>query len=582
MASQRTNKEAVELVQSAWTRASKTQTDRNNAHIRLWQRYKSFNPNITDPYRSNIIYPKLYSIIETIVPRLGKALFGRRPYIPIKNEKAPDQAEAIEQALDSYLYRDKAKITFIKALKLLGVFGTAFIEPYPAREIVTEKKMVQSQVYPWGQEMAKEQIPRFRLKNRLWAPWQVYPESKMTDLDSDGEVVLVETVSRKSVEKLQASGRYNKFDLSRADSGEAAEKDFVNTMLSSLNIDTAEQDDKHGILMRYMSNDRYITLWNGIDVLEDRKNPFEHGKINLVRIVCNEDPMIQNSFWGQAEGKNIEPILDKLDETWNTTFDNHDLINQQMIAFHENAVDAEDIVAVGGIRIKIKGIWQRSIDDAIKKIDIAGLPSDFYNIASVLSDFVDESAGSYPPMRGDISEDKTTATEISLASSHGDLRNELRTEIIEGLGLSRLADLSCSHIDQFATLDDLYDEIGDPALEMMTANPNQLPGGADYQFRGSDTFVNDFQKQADWRKVIEAHNSDPAARPGAMLRETLRRHGLSDKEIDEKVYTEEELMQMQAMAMQQEERNAAMQAANRGGGNSGGPAQVPTVANPAG
>jgi len=113
-------------------------------------------------------------------------------------------------------------------------------------------------------------------------------------------------------------------------------------------------------------------------------------------------------------------------------------------------------------------------------------------------------------------------------------------------------------------------------MDIFTMNPNELPGGFDYQFRGSDTIINDFQKRADWRRTAELLRNDPSVRPGAVARLTLKKDGYSDQEIEEIVFNEQELqMQMQIEAMQG-------MIPQRGGENKNKKAQVPTIGNPAG
>ncbi len=546
-----TDKAPLKTVEDAWERASKVQTARNDIYLRSWQRYKGYNPNTTDPYRSNIVMPKLYSTVETIVPRLSKALFGRRPYIPIESETSPDMAEIVDLTLDHYLYKDKFKMKATQALKMMSVFGTAFLEPYPDVEMVTKRQIMDNPNYPWDQRPVEIEIPRFVLKIRQWAPWQVYVEPNMLDLDSPGYVITIEEVSKKEVQRLIDDGRYEKVDLNKSiDDGASDDgKNFAKKMISALGISLPATDSDYGILMRYMSKERYITVWNGLEVLEDRDNPYKHGGINLVRFIYNQDPMLQNSFWGQGEGKVLELLCDKLDETWNLTFDNHDATINAVYGFKENAVDAEDIVNIGGARIPIKQNFQGNIKEAIDRFDIQGLPADAYQVPAVLDNWIDRASGVFDMNRGENNPDDTkTATEASLLSTQGDLRSELRTEILENLALTDLADKATSHINQFVAVDDLLEAIGPEKVMMLqmmggTLNPYDIPGGFDYQFRGSDSVVNDFQKRADWKQSMEFIKQSPYLRPAGAERRTLQIHGESDQEIDEIILTDEEIMQ---------------------------------------
>ena len=182
--------------------------------------------------------------------------------------------------------------------------------------------------------------------------------------------------------------------------------------------------------------------------------------------------------------------------------------------------------------------------------------------------------GSYDLQRGDTPDSEQTATEASFLQQNGDMRSEEKTKILEAMGLSDFAGLCYSHIDQFADFDDLYDIVGDEAMDITIMNPNELPGGSDYEFRGSASIADDFRKRADWERVHKLIGQSPVARLGGIERETLRRYGISKKQIDEFILTDEEIMQ----GMQQQQM---MDPPQLSGGNYK-PVQQPTTQNPRG
>lgn len=574
----------IDLLERAWERAEKAQSYRNEVYRRLWLRYKGFVETVSDPYRSNMSIPKAHSIIETITPRLGKALFGSRPYIPlaVERDEFRDAASAIESAMDVYLHKDKFEAKGIQMIKMIGCFGTSFLEPHNDTELVTEKRLMQSPIYPFSIGIEKEVVRRFRLKTRLWAPWQVYVEPNMRSLTDYGYVILVDEISRKEVEDhyqvdLQAK---LKEAMDNSSPGGDTRMKYFETMLTSLGIARPEDDDTYGILMRYLSRDRVVTAWNGLVPLEDK--PGNGQRIDLTRVIYNEDPMPQNSFWGQGELKIIEELCDKLDETWNITFDNHDMINHAVLGYREGAVDIETAVWMGGTRIKIKKGFSGTFDDAIRRLDTQGLPADHYQIPAMLERFIDLTSGVFDITRGESTQapgKEKTATESSLLFQHADMRSEMKVKIIEMIGLADFADLCTRIIDDFADPDDLYEVLGERASDIITMNPYDIPGGFDWQFKGSSTISEDFRKRADWRETIEVLRDSPAWRPGAMERETMMIQGRSKKEVDRLLWTEEEMF----MLMQQQ---AALQSAEADaqGGNvkKRNTPQQPTIAAPAG
>lgn len=553
--------EGLKLVQKAWTRAENTQRVRNEIYERQWKRYKGYHTGVTDPYRSNLVMPKLYAAIETMAPRISKALFGKRPFIPIRSDKSPEAVRPIEKVLDSYLYLDKFKVKGGQIVKGVALFGTTFGEPVPVKKTVIEKQVVNSSVYPWQPIEQEVPVEKFRLETRMYMPWQVYVEPHMTDMESPGGwVIIVEVIPTAEIKRMVMAGRYPNINIQSLEElngpGDKENKLFSEKMMTSLGIERPAEDSDYGVLMRYQSNDRYIQVWNGTIELEDVDNPHKHKKINLVRFAWNLDPMLQNSFWGQPEGKAAEGILDKLDESWNMTFDNNDIINQAVIGYREEAVNPNQLVWVGGSRIGIANNFAGSIRDAVDVLETRGLPADAYNIPSILDREVDRAMGLFSPQRGEPDADKNqTATESSLLASHGDLRNEHRTEIIESLGLGDYADKATSHIDQYTTFPDIYEMIGEEALTILTLNPQQVPGGAHYQFKGSSSITEDFQSRASWRADLDILVGNMAVWQDEVARITLQKQGLSEQEVNRAVMPRELYLQLffgQMMAAQDE------------------------------
>ena len=152
-----------------------------------------------DPYRANLFMPKTYSTIETIAPRLSKALFGSRPFFPITAERDEfsDEAAAIQDAMDKYLDKAGFEIKGRHAVKMAALFGTAYLEPIPIQVMVEE---IRPQPIIIGgvqvdMKFVPVKVPRFRFKVRVIAPWQVYPDPYAKDMDSLRNSIDVEVIS---------------------------------------------------------------------------------------------------------------------------------------------------------------------------------------------------------------------------------------------------------------------------------------------------------------------------------------------------------------------------------------------------
>ena len=77
------NSDGMQVFTRFWDNVKEKQIQKNNEYLRSYQHYCSYiDMKGRDPYRSNLYIPKVFSTVETIVPRLCKALFNSRPYIP--------------------------------------------------------------------------------------------------------------------------------------------------------------------------------------------------------------------------------------------------------------------------------------------------------------------------------------------------------------------------------------------------------------------------------------------------------------------------------------------------------------------
>lgn len=556
-----TDNQALKDIQKAWKRSHDVQHKRNLIYERIWQSYKGYNSNVSDPYRSNLVTPTLYAASETVTPRITKAIAGKRPYVPIKSDKNIEAVKPIEQALDTLLYWAKFKVKIAQITKATFNFGTSFIEPIPYRLDVTERQMQTSTVYPWQEAMVETEIPRFRFDLRTYMPWQVYVEPHMVNMESEGYIIIVEIVAKSEIERLIKKGRYDKIsDQELSAFGDPEDKQFSTEMLNVLKIDTPDDDQDYGVLMRFQHNDKYIHAWNGTVLLKEEDNPYDHKKINTVRCAWNLDPMLQNSFWGQPEVKAAEALIDKYDESFNQLIENGALAVNAVIGFKVGAVNPNNIVFAGGARIPIKDDFKGSISDAVELLESRGLPSDAYQIPAAIKAEIDRAMGVHLPDYQESGEGPQTATEVAILSGKGDERNENRTEMFEAMGMTDLADKCTAHMDQFMSMADLAEIVGpEMAQKTATLNPYMVPGNFDYQFKGSSSFIQELQKREQLQGLMTLLGENPSVKPGGIARVACARYGLNEEETNQIVMTEQEEQQAQQAAMQAEQQQMQLE-----------------------
>jgi hypothetical protein len=167
--------------------------------------------------------------------------------------------------------------------------------------------------------------------------------------------------------------------------------------------------------------------------------------------------------------------------------------------------------------------------------------------------WMDVGSGVFDIQRGETAQKETTATESALRKESGDARHEVNIKMGEQIYLKDLGKKCLSHIDQFATTDDIVEVVGiQQAMNLITASPADLPGGYNFTFKGSDRVSSTLIKQRNWREVAPVLLSIPNILPGKLAEKLLQVFELNDFETSEMILPDELVMMLQMAAGQQE------------------------------
>jgi hypothetical protein len=561
-----TGDKTVDFVRSFFEHCRDAQRYKHDEFERIYKLYRGqMNMDGRDVNRANIHIPKLYSVVETILPHYIDAIFGLRPYIPIEVTNRSDAgiSDAQTDLLDCYL-NEADFFSFGKQLfKYSIIFGLGYIEVSPIFEKRKIKRVVPEMMTAMngmqvqtGQNTIEEDKVFFRLGIRTYAPWQIYRDPACTSLDdARGVIKFRSMISKRNLKKMAEAGYFPDFDVDKLDSDTqlALEEDWGRRLATSLGVTQPKSDDDLGVWMSYESKDRYVDIWNFKTVLRDIPNPYKHGKINLTRVINSDDPNPSTSYWGLGEGKPIEILCNALDDHWNQTFDNHNLQNQGMMFYDEDAMSVDQLVAVAGNRIPVTPQLGGKISDAIWERPTPGLSPDHYNIPNKIEFIIDDTSGIGSITRGMESNNAQTAREAILRRQAGDARMKLKIKIGEEMGLKDLGEKSISIIDQFATPDDIVSKIGAERAAMIpSANPADLDGGYNFAFKGSSRMSDAQIKRQDAKDVYQLTLADMAVNPQWRADWLLQHFDVPDSERRKAVYSQQDVMALQQQAALQE------------------------------
>lgn len=570
--------DAASLVTGCIDRVSGFQSQLVEAAERDYQNFHAFlDMTDRDPSRANVAIPKLFSIIMGKAPQLIKALVGQRPYIPFeaRREEYKEAARLQSILMDEYLSRGGFKLEFSLTEIMAVLFGTCYLEPMPYLHTQYQATLVPiEQMGPYGVEQTGRYVRQYEPTERLqfrftpYALWDVLHHENARTLREKGGcpwVIKMRLVSRRHLKKLAAEGAYGdgfdaeKLTWSRDDMAytDMEDHDGLN-ILKNMGYMAPAPDGDTALLFRYESEDRYIDMLGKDLVLRDRDNPFTekeggHGLINLCKITHNINPHTQARWRGNGEAKVNEVLTSLLNENLSATIDSINMMNQGVVIYaRDRGVEPDDLVMAAGNKIGFTVNPGERINDMYNTTFGSPLPRDHHLLREQIEQYIDLGAQWYEVNRGEKVPGDPTLGEVGILKAAGDAPLEMSVSIVEEEFMADMGRKMLCHVEQFANDDDLIEILGEEdAAKLMYLNPQDLPGGYNFTFKGSDKVVNQYIKQKNLQLLDDRLNGSPWLNEREWLKQLLIAHGLDD-ELEDVLYTEEEFMEMQQSIAQQE------------------------------
>ena len=563
------DKSGLNLFRSMWSLTEDVQKVRDIQCERDYQLFHAFRDSQYDePGRFHVSIPKMYSIINSKMPTEMRALLGKYPYIPIdpEREEYKEQGELAEQLFNFYLKKGGFELAYATADIMKILYGTSYIELIPTLEKVPEKILVPQYVdtingqVQVGQKFERRVVKRFRMNSNVLAPWEVRVDRNAVGFEKKQDcrgIIKIRVMSKREIIRRAEKGDYGKkFDVDRlrSDKGDVSiydpDKNRGSEILSQMGYPPPNEDSDMGILYEFESPDRYIKIWNDHVQLDDGDNPFDeslggHGLINLSRLVHNIDPHTGASSYGNGEGKINEPLCNILNDQVSMTFDNNNMMNQGKTYFAAGTVTPEQLVHQMGNKIPIK---VKDGEDIRRYVfDDYGQPlsNDFYALQALIEGYIDTTSNSHPPSRGESAPGDQTLGEVGFLIEGDQAPIELNVKIHEWITLPDLTKKGLAHIEQFTRSDDTIEVLGEEKANILQyKNPNDLPGGYNMPFKGSDKVINAQIRQRNIVNLSKEVRNSPSTRQAELDRVLFESHDLGD--VADKIIMEpEEVLQMQ-------------------------------------
>jgi len=563
--------DAVSVVNDFYWIAKEYQNPRFVQSRRDYMAYHAIrNLSGADMTTPNVAIPKLFSVVESETPSEMKGLFPRRPYAEWEAMRKKDYgllSQWQNQLLDFYLETGGFMVEMFLAMKIKRLYGTAFMEAVPYYETITEAG---GTVNAWGGlDITKKQVERLRFRHECFAPWDIFFHPLTRNLeDKKGCPGLLKfrLMSKRDIIR-DAPKYYPQMDLQKARQSDWSQfRDHEGyKILREWGLDEPQYDSDFALVVSLETPDRYADILNGTLLMrESTSNPFNHGKVNLSRVIHTVDPHTQNRLWGIGEAKPSEAMTHLLNVWWSLMLAKQAFESQPVVFFDEDRLNKEDLRWTQHNRIPVKRdatMATRPISDSFYVHSGTGVPASEFAIVDKIERQIDEAAVFFNPRPQERGAQNPTATEVMKADSKGSAKQEYMVWLAEQVFIKEHTSKLMSSIDQFSTIDDKAEVLGpEIAGFVATVNPQEIPGGSRFLFKGSGRLANQIIKQQNLmalNPIIQSTTNMP------YLRQTLEAFDFTAEEIQEVLQWKQQEMMAQAQAAQIEAETSAVVARSK-------------------
>jgi hypothetical protein len=503
----------------AYDAGVRAKTDYETKWTRYYQLYNSYvGPRRRGDWRSRVFIPIIFSVIETIAPRLVSELpkMLANPF----GEEDVEVAERMEQMLEWAAVNSKLYIEQVKMVKSALKYGTGIgktsyrvrtakarrsvpvmqdqkvmiqepvMDPddptQPLIDMDTKQPVVETREEIVGQVQAGTRMEKYEYMAYdgpaceavdIFNFW-VAPEAE--DVESARYVIHRVYRSIDYIHRRMAEGIY------RYPDGEFGPEDLFRDMddPSSLRknaVDISTENDptrKDVELLEIWTDDgRVITMANRKCILRVHENPYDHGKKPFIRVT---DYFQEHEFWGKGEAEIIEGQQDLQNAIINQRVDNVRLVMDRMFIYNENyMVDPNDLTMRPGGGIRVRG--DNPIGDVIEPMKMEDVTQSAYIEADANKRTIDEVTGVSDYQRGTDPSGADTATGASLLSEKGDTRFSHKVKLAEMMSWGEIAEHYGSIIQQYTTQERAIRLLGkDGQWVWESFDPEALQGRLDY------------------------------------------------------------------------------------------------------
>jgi hypothetical protein len=380
-----------------------------------WKTYYKLYRNYRDPtqypLKSNIFVPYIFSIVESVVPKMLGTIFNTRPIISVQPRSggSEDLAKVLERILEFQLDDEQMEFfsKILEFFKECAIYGTAFMKVVPRFH---DDPMVSFNY------IDLEPLDLFN----------VYPDYRARSIRRMKHVIQLSYSEYDELEMMERQGFYK-------DVGKLA-----NLMEENFNIDEYKRErlsdigvlDEYGFdaqrkiieVLEYWDRDQIITVGARSVILKQEKNPF-HG---LLPFVMARYIPVQHELYGIGIPEIAQTLQEELNTVRNQRMDNVNLIINRMFVANKYAdINFDQLVSYPGNIILTNDV------NAVVPLDTRDITKSAYQEEEIIKRDIDNAVGEYEYSRGALPPRKETATGIVRLQQAASVRFDTVVKMLE-------------------------------------------------------------------------------------------------------------------------------------------------------
>lgn len=436
---------------------------------RMWRAYREER----DDDKSNLFIPYLFSVVETVVPRITDTLFSKKPFLkPLPNDPEDIEGAEAHEVLMEYQFKKSRFEEKVKQwVKQTAIYGTGFVKVYWDRDV--EKKIVKEKRFfndpldliQKANEMGMENISSFKEVEKEIVKYEGVNIEVLDLFDvaidpyaesiEKARYAVHETLRPKEyVKERIKNGVYDEVDMDDWEdiekSATTGENDKFSILQRQESVDMAnDPNDSEGMIkiLEYWEDNKVITIANGSIVLRNSENPFNHKKIPIVEAV---DTRSIKELYGIGE---IEPnryLQAELNTNRNQRIENVKMAINNSYFYDKSALDEDDFIDAPNAKIPVRNRGQKSLNDIIFPVPKQPISRSAYTEEKVIKKDMQETSGVTQYVKGLSSDGATTATEITSLQKEANYRFKQKIRNIAN-ALEKVGELWVALNQQFVT-----------------------------------------------------------------------------------------------------------------------------------